>query len=271
MVLTILLIILSILTSGGIFYLIFDSGLYYLLFIPFIALPILYLLYFGIILIILFIVSLFINTKKEVHKPHKVARFLVTEVVKQINILANISVHQTGLNNIPHDEEYTIVYNHTSRFDPMLIMDKLSKDKIVCITKPGNVKIPITGPFIHLAGYIQIDRENNVEGVKSIEKAISYIKKGYGSICISPEGTRSLDGKLLPFRAGAFNVAKKGETPLIVMGFKNNNQIHKNWPFKRTHVNMDVLEVIPYEELKDKTTQQISDYVHNLYEIYLSK
>ncbi len=271
MTLTITLVVLSILSSSGLFYLFIANELYYLLFIPFIALPILYLLYFGIILIILFIASLFINTKKEVNKPDPFARFLVSEVVKQINILANIKVHQSGLNTIPHDEPYTIVYNHSSRFDPMLIMDKLAKDKIICITKPGNIKIPITGPFIHKAGYIQIDRANNVEGAKAIEKAISYIKKGYGSICISPEGTRSLDAKLLPFRAGAFNVAKKGETPLVVIGFKNNNLIHKNWPFKRTNVDMDVLEVIPFMDIKDKTTQEISDYVHSLYEAYLSQ
>ena len=268
MTLTIILIVLSLLSAGGIFYWIFSSGLYYLLFIPVLALPILYLLYFAIILIILFIASLFINTKKEVNKPNVVARYLVTQVVKQVNLLADLRVSKTGFDRIPHDERYTIVYNHTSRFDPMLIMDKLYQDKIICVTKPENVKIPIAGPFIHAAGYIEVNRENNAEGIKAIEKAIDFIKKDYGSICISPEGTRSLDGKLLPFRAGALNVAKRANTPVVVMGFKNNNLIHKKWP-RATHINMDVLEVIPYEQFKDLSTQELSDYIHKLFENYL--
>ena len=268
MILTIILIVLAFAEAGAIFYAFFANGIYFMLWLPVILLPICYLLSFGLVLLILLIASLFINTKKEVTKPSKVARFLVTQVVKQINMLANIHPRITGLNKVPHNSRYTIVYNHTSKFDPMLIMDKLYQDDIICVTKPSNIKIPITGPFIYKAGYIPVNRENNLEGMKAIEKAIGYIKNDVGSICISPEGTRSLDGTLLPFRAGAFNVAKRGETPIVVMGFKNNKMIHKNFP-KPTKVNMDVIEVIPYEQFKDMSTQELSDYVHKLYEEYL--
>ena len=242
-----------------------------LAFVPVIAFPFLYIINFGLFLGFAFILGLFINTKKEVKKPSAFARFLVSNVVKQINFLARVRVKKSGFDLIDHTKPYTIVYNHTSRFDPMLIMDKFSHDRIVCVTKPENKKIPIAGPFIHKAGYISVNRENTAEGTQAIEKAAEYIKDYNCSICIAPEGRRSLNNRLLPFRAGAFNVALLGKTPIVVMGFKNTYRIHANFPKKKTIVNMDVLDVLPYDRIKDMTTKEISDYIHRLYENYLGQ
>lgn len=273
MALTIYLIIISLLQDAGLYFLIgIKDPMFYLYFMwaPILGFPLLYLLNFGLFLAVAFLIGLTININKPVKKPSKVARFLVTNVIKQIHFLGRIHVKKTGFEKIPHDKPYTIVYNHTSRFDPMLIMDKLYKDRIICVTKPENKKIPIAGPFIHKAGYISVNRDNTAEGIKAIEQAVKYIKDNEGSICISPEGRRSLNGRLLPFRAGAFNVAKDGKTDIVVMGFKNTNRVHKNFPLKATKVNMDVLEVLPYDRINVMTTREISDYIHKLYEDYLS-
>ncbi len=272
MTLTILLIVFALIEDAATFFLIgMNNQMFYLYFAwePILAFPILYLLNFGLFLAFAFLIGLTMSTKKEVKKPSGFARFLVTNVVKQVNFLARIHLKKTGFEKINHEHKLTYVYNHTSRFDPMLIMDKFYKDKIICVTKPENKKIPIAGPFIHKAGYISVNRENTAEGIKAIDKGVEYIEKYHASICISPEGRRSLNGRLLPFRAGAFNVALMGKTDLVVVGFKNTNRIHKNFPLKSTKVNMDILEVIPYEQMKDMSTREISDYVHKIYEDYL--
>lgn len=278
MLLTVLLIIASVL-EALIVYLVPSLlvGLFahwwwlFLILVPFpiLLFPLLYIVNFGFFLAFAFILGLFINTKKEVKKPSAFARFLVSQVVKQINFLARIRLKKTGFDLINHDKPYTIVYNHTSRFDPMLIMDQFSHDKIVCVTKPENKKIPIAGPFIHKAGYISVNRENTAEGIKAIEQAVEYINKYGCSICIAPEGRRSKNGRLLPFRAGAFNVALMGKTDIVIMGFKNTNRVHANFPKKKTIVNMDVLDVLPYDKIKDMSTREISDYTHRLFENYL--
>ena len=272
MTLTILLIIFALIEDAATYFLIgFWNPWFYLYFCwePILAFPIWYLLNFGLFLAFALLVGLTINIKKEVKKPSPFARFLVTNVVKQVNFLARIHLKKSGFEKINHEHRLTYVHNHTSRFDPMLIMDKFYKDKIVCVTKPENKKIPIAGPFIHKAGYISVNRENTAEGIKAIEKGVEDIKLYGTSICISPEGRRSLNGRLLPFRAGAFNVALMGETDIVVVGFKNTNRIHVNFPWKSTKVNMDILEVLPYDKIKDMNTRQISDYVHKLYEDYL--
>ena len=272
MVLTIILIVVSALEAlTSYFFIGFWNHWMYLIFCwePFLAFPLLYLINFGIVLAIAFIFGLFINVKKPVKKPSKFYRFLVTQVVGQVNFLARIHLKKSGFEKIDHSKPLTYVYNHTSRFDPMLIMDKCHKDNIICVTKPENKKIPIAGPFIHKAGYISVNRENTAEGIKAIEKGVEYIRDYGCSICISPEGRRSLNGRLLPFRAGAFNVALMGQTDIVVVGFKDTNRIHKNFPLKPTKVSMDILEVLPYDKISHMTTREISDYIHKLYEDYL--
>ena len=186
MFLTVILVIASVVESLGIYLLPcllvgFFKGFWWLFLIlcwlPILLFPFIYILNFGLFLGFAFILGLFINTKKEVKKPSAFARFLVSQVVKQINFLARIKLKTSGFNLMQHERPYTIVYNHTSRFDPMLIMDKFSHDKIVCVTKPENKKIPIAGPFIHKAGYISVNRENTAEGIKAIEKAVESRKQ----------------------------------------------------------------------------------------------
>lgn len=273
MLLTIILAILALASSGLIYYFgFFVDGLgttWYSFVISIVSIPVFYYIWMAISLLILLFFSAFINRNKPVDKPNKFANFLVYEVVFQINLVANVRLHKTGLSQIPNGP-CLIVYNHTSKFDPMFIMDKLHRKNIICVTKPENLRIPICGPFIYKAGYIPVNREDDKEGMKAILKAIDFIKNYNVSICISPEGTRSKTHELLPFRAGVFNVAKRAEVPIVIIGFKNTYQIAKNFPFKRTHVHMDVLDVLSYDNFKELTTGEISSLVRNYYVDYLS-
>lgn len=274
MTLTILLIVLSLLTNGAIYYFAFYLNnlwdKWYAYVVTIVGLPIAYFAWLVLFMAILFICSLFINKKKEVNKPNKFANFLVYEVVHQIDLLSNARLHKTGLKQIPNGP-CLIVYNHTSKFDPIYIMDKLHRKGIICVTKPENMRIPLAGAFIHKAGYIPVNRDNDAEGMKAILKSIDYINKGYGSIAISPEGTRSKTKKLLPFRAGVFNIAKRAEVPIVIMGFKNTWKIAEDFPFKKTRVDMDVLGILEYDSFKDLTTGEISSIVRKYFVDYLGE
>ena len=271
MIFTIIYIILALGIDALIFIL---TGLYnypWFYWVPVLAFPLLYALLFLLTLGVLFIVSKCINTKKEVTKPDVVARFFVTQIVHQIHFFLGVHTKKSGFYKIPKGQPYLIVYNHISNFDPMLIMDHLYKDKVICVTKPENINAPIAGPFIHKAGYIAIDRENATEGTKAILKAVDYINKGYGIIAISPEGTRSKSGELLPFHPGSFQIGYRAQVPIVLCGFKNTNKIHKNVMKRITRVNMDILGVYPYEEYKDIPSKDFAEQVHKIYEDYLAK
>jgi 1-acyl-sn-glycerol-3-phosphate acyltransferase len=67
----------------------------------------------------------------------------------------------------------------------------------------------------------------------------------YGmDVLIYPEGTRSLDGELLPFKEGAFMVAKWAKAPIVVMQVEGTNVVKKKAPFRRTKITLRVVGVI---------------------------
>jgi 1-acyl-sn-glycerol-3-phosphate acyltransferase len=66
-------------------------------------------------------------------------------------------------------------------------------------------------------GYVSLDRDNPREGLKAINDAARKISEGM-NIIIFPEGTRSKDGKLLPFKKGVFSLAVRAGVPIIPIG-----------------------------------------------------
>ena len=246
------------------------TGLYsqwYWYFIPLIGIPLSYLILFGLTLAIIFPFAKATNIDKEVKKPSKIARFLVKQVDFLIFQLSLTRIKYTGFKKIDQKKEYMIIYNHISNFDPMLIMNKVRR--IICITKHSNKKAPIAGGMIHRAGYISINRENDAEGIKAINKAIEYIETHEASICVSPEGTRSKTLELLPFHPGTFNIAKRTNVPIVCVGIKNSNKIHENFGRRFTKVNCDVIYVMQPDEYHELSTAEIAHKLHTTYEEYL--
>ena len=198
----------------------------------------------------------------------KIAAFFVRQIDFLTIQLALARVKYTGFKQLNKKKEYMIIYNHISNFDPMVIMRKVKR--LLCITKYGNKKIPVVGGFIHKAGYITVDRENNAEGIKAINKAIDTINEGKASICVAPEGTRSKNLELLPFHPGTFNIATRTGAPIVCVGLRNTNMIHKNFPKKRTKVYCDVIYIMQPEEYADMSTPEIANRLHAVYEQYLA-
>lgn len=236
-----------------------------------IAIPLFYLIWFLIYIIILFVWSLFINKKTVINKPNKFYYWILRQTSTQLVLLSNTKVHVTGLDKIPNDKRVLFISNHTSNFDQIVLLRVLKQKPIICITKPENEKIPIMGAFIHKTGYIPIDRKNNFNALSSILKGVRYLKSDLADMYVAPEGTRSKSGELLPFKAGAFKIATKADAPIVVISLLNCNKIHKNFPFKRTHVYMDVINVIYSEEYETMNSVEISDFVRNEINTQLKK
>ncbi len=77
------------------------------------------------------------------------------------------------------------------------------------------------------------------------------------SIGIYPEGTRSKDCKLQEFKPGCLKVAEKAECPMVIVATRGTEKIHKNVPFKRTHVYIDVIDVIPGDQCASIKTVEL--------------
>jgi 1-acyl-sn-glycerol-3-phosphate acyltransferase len=116
-----------------------------------------------------------------------------------------------------------LMSNHQSALDiPVLLAGLPVPFKFVA--KRELFRIPFFGWAIKRAGYISIDRENPREALKAIEAAVRKIAEGT-CVLIFPEGTRSPDGRLLPFMKGAFSLASRAAAPVVPLALVGTNAL----------------------------------------------
>ena len=143
-------------------------------------------------------------------------------------------------------------------FDVITHCHYFQNQKFVEISKPENFSLPIAGPYIHGMCHLSLDRENNRNALKTIIKEIKLIETDQFSVGVCPEGTRNKKEGLLPFKSGCFKIALKAKCPLVICTMKNTDKVFKNFPFKKTIIEMDIVDVIQYEDFKDLNTHELA-------------
>jgi len=132
---------------------------------------------------------------------------------RSILFASRISVTVNGLANIDPDQSYIYMSNHQSNFDIPVLLAHLPV-QFRWLAKAELFKIPIFGRAMRGAGYVKIDRFNQESAFESIKEAGSRMKNGV-SVMIFPEGTRSRDGKIRPFKKGGFIMAVDSGVPIV--------------------------------------------------------
>jgi len=226
-------------------------------------LRILYVIATVLLLYVLFLVvcSLLVNPKKEYEKDSRFYRFLLNSATICVLKLLRIKVHTVGLEKIPDDVMPLFVGNHRSNYDPIIQWYVLRKWKPSFVSKASNFKIPIFGRIIRKCCFMAIDRENARKAMVTINKSARLLKQGEVSIGVYPEGTRSKNGELLPFHNGVFMIAQKANAPIVVMSIRGTERIHKNIPFRRSDIYLDIVDVISADEVKSTKTDVIGTRV----------
>jgi 1-acyl-sn-glycerol-3-phosphate acyltransferase len=126
---------------------------------------------------------------------------------------------------VPTDKPLIIMSNHVSHADSMVLAASLKND-LRFITKQSLKYIPLFGWALMIGRFVFINRSNREEAFKSIELAAKRISKGQ-TILVFPEGTRSADGQLGPFKKGGFILAIKSGAPIIPVHIKGTFAILK--------------------------------------------
>ncbi len=208
------------------------------------------------------------SKKRYVLKPNRFIIALMHELDFCLMVMLNVSWRVKGYYKIPKKGKFALICNHRSNFDQMILISALKQKNqpLVCISKPSNFKMPLAGPIIRKAGYIPINRENAVEGVKSIYHGADLLKNQVANVNICPEGTRNKDKNvdLLPFHQGSFKLATLAKVPIVVVCLKKTDEIHKRTPIRHTRVDVDVLETIYPEQYEGMSDKELCDYVYSL-------
>jgi len=171
--------------------------------------------------IIALIVSIFDNRGEKVHA---IGRFWAGMHLKACGIKVTID----GIDNIKRPP-YIFMCNHQSALDIYALLASLPLS-FKWIAKRQLFVIPFIGWAMKRAGYISLDRENPREALKAIEDAARKIREGM-NIIIFPEGTRSKDGTLLPFKKGGFSLALRAGVPIIPVGITGTSRLQPKGSF----------------------------------------
>jgi 1-acyl-sn-glycerol-3-phosphate acyltransferase len=127
--------------------------------------------------------------------------------------LVGVRVVVHGLDHLPRGASI-VMANHSSNLDPPVLIPLLP-GRVVIYLKASLMRIPVLGYALRLAGDIPVTRDGSVESAKATS-ALAQRELEQGScLVLFPEGTRSRDGSLLPFKKGPFFLAKASGAPVV--------------------------------------------------------
>jgi 1-acyl-sn-glycerol-3-phosphate acyltransferase len=137
--------------------------------------------------------------------------------------LAGVRVEVEGREKIPADQAVVFMPNHQSNADPPAVIIQLPM--VLGLAKKEFFRMPVLGRAMRLHGFIPVSRrKNREEAIRAVELAVVALKEGNPFLAY-PEGTRSPDGRLQPFKKGVFMMAIKAGVPIVPISVSGANKI----------------------------------------------
>jgi 1-acyl-sn-glycerol-3-phosphate acyltransferase len=147
-----------------------------------------------------------------------------TRVWGRIALLANrVRVKMEGLEQVEGKGPYIFMANHQGYYDVFVLMGHLPF-QFKWLAKKEIFSIPLLGWAMSAGGYISVDREGTRETVKAMNDAAEKIREGM-SVMIFPEGSRTPDGSIQPFKKGGFTLAVKSKVPIVPIAITGSREI----------------------------------------------
>ncbi len=128
--------------------------------------------------------------------------------------MGGVRVHVEGMESIPPNTACIFMANHVSNLDPPVLLP-LIPNRTTIFLKSSLMKIPVLGYAMRLAEFIPVNRDRNVQAAQdSVRLGRDLLARGI-HITTFVEGTRSPDGRMLPFKKGPFYLAMETGAPCI--------------------------------------------------------
>ena len=134
-----------------------------------------------------------------------------------------VKVKVEGMENLKEEGPYIFMSNHQGSYDIFALLGHLPF-QFKWLAKKELFSIPFFGWTMAAAGYISIDRKGTRETVEAMNEAAQKIRDGM-SVVIFPEGSRSPDGSIQPFKKGGFTLAIKSKVPIVPIAIVGSREI----------------------------------------------
>ena len=192
--------------------------------------------------------------------PHLMARLWANSILW----VSRAKVTVMGTEKLTRGRSYIYMPNHQSNADIPLLLGRLPV-QFRWLAKAELFKIPIFGRAMRGVGYISIDRSNRKSAFESLARAARTIRNGT-SVLIFPEGTRSLDGRLLPFKKGGFVLAVDAGVPIVPVIIRGTRQIMAKGQFliRPVPVVLQILDPVETGDYTRKTKDELLERIRTI-------
>lgn len=182
--------------------------------------------------------------------------------------LAGVQVEVRGAENVLVGRSQIFMANHQSGFDILSLYAHIPT--FFCwVAKKELFEVPVFGKALTRTGSIAIDRKNYIRAMRSIDEAAKKIKEGK-SVMTFPEGTRSEDGHILPFKKGVFHLALKASVPIVPVTIIGSRQIMPKKSL-RLHPGKIVLVIDKPIEVKEYSAEDVDALTNRVQEIITTR
>ena len=218
------------------------------------------------VVILAVVVVLCVNARVQQLKNEKYTNkerfdFISWVVSWAIPLLFNVKVNAKGLEKLEAVEHGVIYANHQSNID-IVTMLKAIKNPHGYVAKKELDNIFLLSDSMRLIQCQFMDRTDVRQSVKVISAAAKSVKEGHLMV-IFPEGTRMIQAEIGSFKAGSFKLAQKAKADIIPVTIYNSYEVAKRWP-RRTVINMEIHDPIPYETYEALSTNEICEQVEQI-------
>ncbi len=192
---------------------------------------------------------------------YKATRFILASNCR----LAGVRIHVEGLDRVPHDHACIFMANHLSNLDPPVLISIIT-GRTAAFIKRSLMRIPILGTGFRQGEFIPVDRSGDTaDAQRSVEEAERVLAKGV-HITTFVEGTRSPDGRMLPFKKGPFFLAMSAGAPCVPVSIhgtetllsKGSLRIHRGPVHVIFHAPLNPADYATREELAEAVREAIA-------------
>ena len=194
--------------------------------------------------------------------------FSVSLFADTASALIGLNLKITGEQHLWSHRPAVFVFNHQSNVDLVIVARLLRRD-ITGVGKREIRDMPVIGRIMESAGVVLIDRKNTTSAIDAMKPLVDAMRVEGKSVCLSPEGTRTIGPRLSEFKKGAFHLAMQAGVPMVPIVIHNSGDVQPKGDFLY-HPGTVEVDVLPPIDTSSWSATTIDDHVAAVRDMFLT-